>query len=73
MTTYSQFDSDDWITQSEAARIRRVSRQAIAALIRRKRLRTLEIAGYVLVHKGDVIGFARMTPGRRARDEGVYE
>lgn len=70
MTTYSRFSPDDWITQSDAARMRQVSRQAIAALIRRNRLRTLEIAGYVLVHKQDVLDFARMSPGRRAKERG---
>lgn len=70
MTTYSHFNPADWITQSDAARVRQVSRQAIAALIRRERLRTLEIAGYVLVHRQDVLDFARMTPGRRAKEQG---
>lgn len=71
MTIYSEFDPDEWITQSDAARIRRVTRQAIAALIQRKRLRTLRIAGYVLVNKVDVAEFSKLNPGRPAKRKGT--
>jgi len=36
---------DDWISQAEAARIRGVTRQAIAKLVNQNRLRTLLIGG----------------------------
>lgn len=54
----------DWISQAEAARLRRVSRQAIARLIQRGRLQTLTIGGYVLVRRSDVIDFTPRSAGR---------
>lgn len=71
MTIYSEFDPNEWITQSDAARIRRVSRQAIAALVQRNRLRTLHIAGYVLVNKSDVTNFLKLNPGRPSKRKGA--
>jgi excisionase family DNA binding protein len=67
MSTYSSPDRispSDWISQAEAARIRGVSRQAIAKLVKQGRLRTLEIAGHILVHRADVLAFVRKPPGR---------
>jgi len=45
----------EWLSQADAARLRGVSRQAISKLVRKGRLRTLTIGGYVLVHRDDVI------------------
>ena len=52
-----------WISQSEAARLRSVSRQAIALLVKKGRFRTLEIGGKVLVHRNDVETYQRKPPG----------
>jgi len=38
-------DPSAWISQTEAARLRRVSRQAIADLMKKNRFRTLKIGG----------------------------
>ena len=56
----------DWVSQSEAAQLRGVSRQSISELIRRGRLTTLVIAGKTLVRRSDVEKFQRQTPGPKA-------
>lgn len=58
---------DEWISQAEAARLRGVSRQAIADLIKRNRLETLEIAGRLLVRRTDVEKFVPHGAGRRPK------
>ena len=57
-------DIDDWISQVEAARIRGVSKQAIAKLIARKRLSAREIGGRMLVRRSEVEAFVPMPIGR---------
>ena len=54
----------DWISQAEAARIRGVSRQAIARLIKKGRFRVLAIAGKTLLKRADVTSYEREQPGR---------
>ncbi len=54
----------DWITKAEAARIRGVTRQAIAKLVNKGRLATLEIAGHTLVKRADVESY-KPEPGGR--------
>ena len=54
----------EWITQAEAARVRNVSRQAIAKLVANARLRTLEIGGRTFVNRADVLTFEPNPPGR---------
>lgn len=56
-----------WISQSEAARLRSVSRQAIALLVKKGRFRTLEIGGKVLVHRKDVELYKPKPPGPRPK------
>jgi len=64
-TTIKADDSiDDWISQVEAARIRGVSKQAIAKLIARKRLSAREIGGRMLVRRSEVEAFVPMPIGR---------
>ena len=64
-TTIKDEDSiDDWISQVEAARIRGVSKQAIAKLIARKRLSAREIGGRMLVRRSEVEVFVPMPIGR---------
>jgi excisionase family DNA binding protein len=63
-------DADQWISQAEAARIRGVSRQAIALLLKRQRLQTLKIGGRLLVRRSDVEQFIAQSPGRRPKRKG---
>lgn len=61
---------DDWISQAEAARLRGVSRQAIAKLIQRKRLASREIAGRVVVRRSEVEAFVPQPIGRPFKETG---
>jgi excisionase family DNA binding protein len=63
-TNFMQDFAEEWISQAEAARIRGVSRQAIARLVKRGRLRVLKIGGRVLVLRHDVERFTPEAPGR---------
>lgn len=58
----------EWVSQAEAARLRSVSRQAIAKLVANARLRTLEIGGRTLVNRLDVLAFEPNPPGRPRGD-----
>jgi predicted DNA-binding protein YlxM (UPF0122 family) len=62
------FDPEDWISQAEAARIRGVTRQAIHDLVRRERVRTLEIGDKVLVFREDIENFERNKGGRPPKE-----
>jgi excisionase family DNA binding protein len=57
-------DPSDWISQAEAARLRGVSRQAIALLVKKGRLPTLKIGGRLLVQRKDVEEFKPEPAGR---------
>jgi excisionase family DNA binding protein len=61
-------NTDDWISQVEAARIRGVSKQAIAKLIRRNRLSAREIGGRMLVRQSEVEAFVPMPIGRPRKE-----
>lgn len=61
------FNPAEWITKAEAARIRGVSRQAIAKLVRKGKLLTLEIAGRSLLKRADVEAYQPEPGGRPAR------
>jgi excisionase family DNA binding protein len=52
------------VSQAEAARLRNVSRQAIAKLVSNGRLRTLEVGGRCFVSRADVLSFEPNPPGR---------
>jgi excisionase family DNA binding protein len=58
---------DDWISQAEAARMRGVSRQAIASLIKHQRLETLKIGGRLLVRRQDIEQFSPQKAGMRPK------
>ncbi len=60
----TDFKAEDWISQAEAARLRGVSRQAIAKLVRTKRLRTMAIGGHVLIRREDILDFLPKKAGR---------
>jgi excisionase family DNA binding protein len=57
-------DPAEWISQAEAARIRRVSRQAIALLVKKGRLSVLKIGGRLLVRRKEVEEFTPEPAGR---------
>jgi excisionase family DNA binding protein len=56
--------SEDWVSQAEAARLRGVSRQAIARLMKKGRFRVLRIAGKILLKRTDVKAFKPERAGR---------
>ncbi|MCS6244492.1 MAG: helix-turn-helix domain-containing protein [Opitutus sp.] len=58
-------DPENWISQSEAARLRDVSRQAISKLVQAKRLRTFSFGGHIFVSKADVLAFEPNPAGRK--------
>jgi excisionase family DNA binding protein len=59
----------DWISQAEAARIRGTTRQAIARLVARGRLKTFAVGGRTLVSRSEVSAFVPATAGRKKRDD----
>ena len=60
------FDPKEWITKAEAGRIRQVTRQAIAKLVKKGRLATLRIAGNTLVRRSEVETYRPARGGRPA-------
>ena len=65
MTTIKEQNNiEDWISQVEAARIRGVSKQAIAKLIKRNRISAQTIGGRMLVRRSEVEAFLPMPLGR---------
>jgi len=69
LTTSTNFhnpaiDPAEWISQAEAARMRNVSRQAIAKLVGNGRLRALEMGGRSFVSRADVLAFEPNPAGR---------
>lgn len=54
---------DDYISQSEAARLRGVSRASINELVKRGRLTTFNIAGKVLVRRSEILNFQELKRG----------
>ncbi len=66
----TNFKADEWVSQSEAARIRGVSRQAISKLVKNERLETVAIGGRELVKLQDVLQFVPLKAGRhRGKNE----
>ncbi len=58
-----KIDPDQWISQAEAAKLRGVSRQGIARLVRKGRFETLSIGGKTLLRRSEVEEFQPMPPG----------
>ena len=54
----------DLISQTEAARLRGVTRGAIQDLIRRRRIRTVQVAGRSLVYRSEILNYVKGEPGR---------
>jgi excisionase family DNA binding protein len=63
-------NAQDWVSQAEAARIRGVSQQGIADLVRRGRLQSIEIGGRKLVRRSEVEAFVPMPIGRPPKKAG---
>lgn len=59
---------EDWVSQSEAARLRGTSRQAVRRLVERGRLTVLEIGGRKLVNRLEVMSFDPMPAGRKPKE-----
>lgn len=59
----------EWISQAEAARLRGVTRQAISKLVKKGRLRTVNLAGRTLVNRFDVENFEPLEAGRPKAEE----
>jgi hypothetical protein len=55
---------ENYISQAQAARIRAVTRQAIADLIKRGRLSGVRLAGRTLVLRSEVETFIELAKGR---------
>jgi excisionase family DNA binding protein len=60
-------DSEDWVSQADAARIRGVTRQAIGRLIKKGRFGILKIGGKVLLKRSEVESFKPEQPGRPSK------
>jgi excisionase family DNA binding protein len=60
-------DISDLITQSEAARLRNVSRHAIYELVERGRLTTHNIGGQKFVSRTEVLNFEKLPGGRPSK------
>lgn len=71
LSTYLAMSQDlsEWISQAEAARLRSVSRQAIAKLVANNRLTTLDVGGRVFVRRNEVLSFEPNPAGRPKNPE----
>jgi len=58
------FNPDDWVSQAEAARLRGVTRQAIARLIKKGRLQVWSVGGRALVRRAEIEAFKPEPAGR---------
>lgn len=68
-TLNNKLDLSDWISQSEAARLRGVTRQAIAKLVKKGRLKVLVVGGHTFVSKSEVMRFEMQAAGRPKKEK----
>ncbi|MEJ7576244.1 MAG: hypothetical protein WKF74_04485 [Pyrinomonadaceae bacterium] len=61
-------DIADLISQAEAARLRGVTRAAIQDLVRRERIRTVDIGGRALVYRSEIVNYEQGEPGRPRKE-----
>lgn len=54
----------DLISQTEAARLRGVTRAAIQDLVRRRRIRSVNVGGRALVYRSEIESYEKGEPGR---------
>jgi len=66
------FNQDQWISKSEAARLRGVSRQAIWELVRRGRLTPATYGRRMYLRRADVLNLKRRKPGRGSASAGEH-
>lgn len=59
----------DLISQAEAARLRGVTRAAIQDLVRRGRIRSIDVGGRALVYRKEVICYVKGEAGRPKKEE----
>jgi excisionase family DNA binding protein len=62
-------DMTDLISQAEAARLRGVTRAAIQDLVRRGRIRSVNVGGRALVFRTEVVNYEQGEPGRPRKKE----
>jgi len=60
-------DMSDLISQSEAARLRGVTRNAINYLVRQGRLQTAKVGGRTFVYRSEVESFEPGKPGPKGK------
>ena len=58
---------EDFVTVSEAAKLRGVTRAAIHALVKRGRLRSVDMFGRVLLYRNEVLSFEKDKPGPKSQ------
>jgi hypothetical protein len=58
-----KFEPKEWVSQVDAAKMRGVTRQAIADLVRKGRFTTLSIGGRTLLKRSEVEEFEPKPPG----------
>lgn len=61
---------NDLISQAEAARLRGVTRAAISDLIKRDRIRAVEVGGRQLVYRSEIVNYKHGVAGRPSKAEG---
>src|ERR1700679_582657 len=61
------FDASAWISQSEAARLRGVSREAIYNLVKKNRFTTFKIGDKTLINRADVENYQSQPSGRKSK------
>jgi excisionase family DNA binding protein len=59
---------EDLISQAEAARLRGVTRAAIQDLVRRGRIRSINVGGRSLVYRSEIVNYEQGEPGRPRKD-----
>jgi excisionase family DNA binding protein len=62
-------DMADLISQAEAARLRGVTRAAIQDLVRRGRIRAVNVGGRSLVYRSEIVNYEQGEPGRPRKTE----
>ena len=59
----------DLISQTEAARLRGVTRAAIQDLVRRGRIRSVNVGGRALVYHSEIVNYEQGEPGRPRKEQ----
>jgi hypothetical protein len=62
-------DLENLISQAEAARLRGVTRAAIADLIKRERFTVVEVGGTKFLKRSEVLAFEKDKPGPREKQK----